>query len=171
MPEIQMPKLSDTMTEGTLVAWKKRRLPGLGRRSSRRDRDRQSDDGMGITEDGTLTEIYVPEGGKVNVVTGSRSSVKVRKRRKKRERKKKKKKRKKNQKPRKKKRRKEAEKRRATKGINAENRRERGEKAAPPTKAEKKAEPEKPSPKIEKVWVKVSPVARRVPAELGVDYF
>ena len=23
MPEIQMPKLSDTMTEGTLVAWKK----------------------------------------------------------------------------------------------------------------------------------------------------
>ena len=25
MPEIQMPKLSDTMTEGTLVAWKKKR--------------------------------------------------------------------------------------------------------------------------------------------------
>ena len=25
MPEIQMPKLSDTMTEGTLVAWKKKK--------------------------------------------------------------------------------------------------------------------------------------------------
>jgi pyruvate dehydrogenase E2 component (dihydrolipoamide acetyltransferase) len=24
MPEIQMPKLSDTMTEGTLVSWKKK---------------------------------------------------------------------------------------------------------------------------------------------------
>ncbi|MGZ4965869.1 MAG: biotin/lipoyl-containing protein [Chthoniobacterales bacterium] len=25
MPEIQMPKLSDTMTEGTLVTWKKKK--------------------------------------------------------------------------------------------------------------------------------------------------
>jgi pyruvate dehydrogenase E2 component (dihydrolipoamide acetyltransferase) len=25
MPEIQMPKLSDTMTEGTLVSWKKKK--------------------------------------------------------------------------------------------------------------------------------------------------
>jgi len=25
MPELQMPKLSDTMTEGTLVAWKKKK--------------------------------------------------------------------------------------------------------------------------------------------------
>jgi pyruvate dehydrogenase E2 component (dihydrolipoamide acetyltransferase) len=25
MPEIQMPKLSDTMTEGTLVVWKKKK--------------------------------------------------------------------------------------------------------------------------------------------------
>ena len=25
MPEIRMPKLSDTMTEGTLVAWKKKK--------------------------------------------------------------------------------------------------------------------------------------------------
>ena len=25
MPEIQMPKLSDTMTEGTLIAWKKKK--------------------------------------------------------------------------------------------------------------------------------------------------
>src|SRR6266403_2094666 len=28
MPEIQMPKLSDTMTEGTLVAWKKKKPEG-----------------------------------------------------------------------------------------------------------------------------------------------
>ena len=48
MPEIQMPKLSDTMTEGTLVSWKKKvGRPGDGRRSPGRDRDRQGDDGMG----------------------------------------------------------------------------------------------------------------------------
>ena len=48
MPEIQMPKLSDTMTEGTLVSWKKKVGDQVnGRRSPRRDRDRQGDDGMG----------------------------------------------------------------------------------------------------------------------------
>ena len=36
MPEIQMPKLSDTMTEGTLVAWKKKKNPKLRRRNPRR---------------------------------------------------------------------------------------------------------------------------------------
>src|SRR2546422_9603105 len=68
MPEIQMPKLSDTMTEGTLVAWKKKK----GDKVSAGDviAEIESDKATmewESPEEGTLTEIYVEEGGKVEV--------------------------------------------------------------------------------------------------------
>src|SRR3954452_14057486 len=68
MPEIQMPKLSDTMTEGTLVAWKKKK----GDKVSTGDviaeiaTDKATME-WESPEDGVLTEIYADEGGKVEV--------------------------------------------------------------------------------------------------------
>src|SRR5437763_14239097 len=74
MPEIQMPKLSDTMTEGTLVAWKEKK----GDKVSAGDIIAEIETDKATVEwespaDGTLTEIYVEEGGKVEV--GQRIAV------------------------------------------------------------------------------------------------
>jgi pyruvate dehydrogenase E2 component (dihydrolipoamide acetyltransferase) len=68
MPEIQMPKLSDTMTEGTLVAWKKNKgdQVSAGEVLAEIETDKATME-WESPEDGTLTEIYVKEGGKVNV--------------------------------------------------------------------------------------------------------
>jgi pyruvate dehydrogenase E2 component (dihydrolipoamide acetyltransferase) len=68
MPEIQMPKLSDTMTEGTLVAWKKKKGDKIsaGDVIAEIETDKATME-WESPEDGTLTEIYVEEGGKVNV--------------------------------------------------------------------------------------------------------
>src|ERR1043165_9659712 len=68
MPEIQMPKLSDTMTEGTLVAWKKKRGDEVsaGEVLAEIETDKATME-WESPEDGRLTEIYVEEGGKVNV--------------------------------------------------------------------------------------------------------
>jgi len=68
MPEIQMPKLSDTMTEGTLVAWKKKKgeQVSAGEVLAEIETDKATME-CESPEDGALTEIYVPEGGKVNV--------------------------------------------------------------------------------------------------------
>jgi pyruvate dehydrogenase E2 component (dihydrolipoamide acetyltransferase) len=68
MPEIQMPKLSDTMTEGTLVAWKKKKgdRVSAGEVLAEIETDKATME-WESPEDGTLTEIYVQEGGKVNV--------------------------------------------------------------------------------------------------------
>src|SRR5450631_772481 len=68
MPEIQMPKLSDTMTEGTLVSWKKKKgaKVSTGDVLAEMETDKASME-WESPEDGTLTEIYVEEGGKVNV--------------------------------------------------------------------------------------------------------
>jgi pyruvate dehydrogenase E2 component (dihydrolipoamide acetyltransferase) len=68
MPEIQMPKLSDTMTEGTLVAWKKKKGDKIsaGEVIAEIETDKATME-WESPEDGTLTEIYVQEGGKVNV--------------------------------------------------------------------------------------------------------
>jgi pyruvate dehydrogenase E2 component (dihydrolipoamide acetyltransferase) len=68
MPEIQMPKLSDTMTEGTLVAWKKKKSDQVsaGEVLAEIETDKATME-WESPEDGTLTEIYVQEGGKVNV--------------------------------------------------------------------------------------------------------
>ena len=68
MPEIQMPKLSDTMTEGTLVSWKKKKgdQVSTGEVLAEIETDKATME-WESPEDGTLTEIYVQEGGKVNV--------------------------------------------------------------------------------------------------------
>jgi pyruvate dehydrogenase E2 component (dihydrolipoamide acetyltransferase) len=68
MPEIQMPKLSDTMTEGTLVAWKKKKgdQVSAGEVLAEIETDKATME-WESPEDGMLTEIYVQEGGKVNV--------------------------------------------------------------------------------------------------------
>src|SRR5437899_8701902 len=68
MPELQMPKLSDTMTEGTLVAWKKKKgdQVSAGEVLAEIETDKATME-WESPEDGTLTEIYVEEGGKVNV--------------------------------------------------------------------------------------------------------
>src|SRR5213078_1417856 len=68
MPEIQMPKLSDTMTEGTLVAWKKKKgdQVSAGEVLAEIETDKATME-WESPDDGTLTEIYVQEGGKVNV--------------------------------------------------------------------------------------------------------
>src|SRR5215468_966507 len=68
MPEIQMPKLSDTMVEGTLVSWKKKKgdKVSTGEIIAEIETDKATME-WESPEDGTLTEIYVEEGGKVNV--------------------------------------------------------------------------------------------------------
>src|SRR5437588_4681872 len=68
MPELQMPKLSDTMTEGTLVSWKKKKgeKVAAGEVLAEIETDKATME-WESPEDGTLTEIYVDEGGKVEV--------------------------------------------------------------------------------------------------------
>jgi pyruvate dehydrogenase E2 component (dihydrolipoamide acetyltransferase) len=68
MPEITMPKLSDTMTEGTLVAWKKKKgdTVAAGEVLAEIETDKATME-WEASDDGVLTEIYVQEGGKVNV--------------------------------------------------------------------------------------------------------
>src|SRR5262245_30431753 len=68
MPEIQMPKLSDTMTEGTLVTWKKKKGDHVsaGQVLAEIETDKATME-WESPEDGTLTDIYIEEGGKVNV--------------------------------------------------------------------------------------------------------
>ena len=63
-----MPKLSDTMTEGTLISWKKKKGDKVtaGEVIAEIETDKATME-WESPEDGTLSEIYVPEGGKVNV--------------------------------------------------------------------------------------------------------
>ena len=63
-----MPKLSDTMTEGTLVSWKKKKgdKVSAGEVIAEIETDKATME-WESPEDGTLSEIYVEEGGKVNV--------------------------------------------------------------------------------------------------------
>lgn len=63
-----MPKLSDTMTEGTLVAWKKKKgdKVAMGEVIAEVETDKATME-MEAFEDGVITEIYVQEGGKVAV--------------------------------------------------------------------------------------------------------
>ncbi len=139
------------MTEGTLVAWKKKKgdQVSAGEVLAEIETDKATME-WESSEDGTLTEIYVQEGGKVNVgdriafIGGEDEEAP-------KEEEKEKEKEEKEEKP---------------------TTEEKKEKKAAPPKAEKKAEPEKPAPKIEKAEearVKASPVARRIAAELGVE--
>jgi len=178
MPEITMPKLSDTMTEGTLVSWKKKKgdKVSAGEVLAEIETDKATME-WESTEDGTLTEIYVEEGGKVNVgdkiaIIGSEVEEAPQKK----------------EEPEKK----EEKKPEAGKEKKAETKQEKKpqaetekpapaeeeeEETAPPKEEEKpakRAEPKKPAAKAkidegEEARVKASPVARRVAAEFGVD--
>jgi pyruvate dehydrogenase E2 component (dihydrolipoamide acetyltransferase) len=176
MPEIQMPKLSDTMTEGTLIAWKKKKGDQIsaGEVLAEIETDKATME-WESPEDGTLTEIYVEEGGKVNVgdkiaFIGGEGEEAPKEEEKEKE---------KEEKPKAKEEEKKEEKPKEEKPKKAEEPKEekpkpeeKEEKKEAPPKPEKKAEPEKPAPKVEKAEearVKASPVARRVAAELGVD--
>ena len=68
MAEITMPKLSDTMTEGTLVSWKKQKGDKVssGDVIAEIETDKATME-MEAFEDGVLAEIYVQEGTKVAV--------------------------------------------------------------------------------------------------------
>ena len=68
MPEITMPKLSDTMTEGTLLRWRKNKgdKVEVGDILAEVETDKATME-MEAFEEGVLTDIYVPEGGKVVV--------------------------------------------------------------------------------------------------------
>jgi len=174
MPEIQMPKLSDTMTEGTLVAWKKKKgdQVSAGEVLAEIETDKATME-WESPEDGTLTDIYVQEGGKVNVgdkiaFIGGEGEEAPKEEEKEKEKEEKK------EKPKAK-----EEENKEEKPTTADQPKEqkpkteeKAEQKAAPMKAEKKAEPEKPAPKVEKpeeARVKASPVARRIAAELGVD--
>ena len=174
MPEIQMPKLSDTMTEGTLVAWKKKKgdQVSAGEVLAEIETDKATME-WESPEDGTLAEIYVEEGGKVNVgdkiafISGEDEEAPAEA-----------KEEKKDEEPETKEEvKKEPEKKEEKpKEPKAE---EKDEKGAAAPKAEKKekpveagvapAQPTRPPPQPEEARVKASPVARRIAAELGVD--
>ena len=68
MPEITMPKLSDTMTEGTLLRWRKKKgdKVQVGDILAEVETDKATME-MEAFEEGTLADIYVAEGGKVVV--------------------------------------------------------------------------------------------------------
>ena len=174
MPEIKMPKLSDTMTEGTLVAWKKKKGDQVlaGQVLAEIETDKATME-WESPEDGTLTEIYLEEGGKVNVgdriaFIGGEGEEAPKAEEKEEKEKKPEAKEPEKEKP---KEPKEQEKREAPKA-------EEKKKTAPP-KAEKKeepvaagvspAQPTRLPPQPEEARVKASPVARRIAAELGVD--
>ena len=181
MPEIQMPKLSDTMTEGTLVAWKKKKgdTVSAGEVLAEIETDKATME-WESPEDGTLSEIYVEEGGKVNVgdriaFIGAEGEEAPEEKPEKKEEAEKKEEEKpeeakaKEKEPKKAEEKKEPEKKEEKPKEKGEKKEEK-EAAAP--KVEKKPEAEKPAPKIEKgeeARVKATPVARRIAAELGVD--
>ena len=155
MPEIQMPKLSDTMTEGTLVSWKKKKgdKVSAGEVIAEIETDKATME-WESPEDGTLTEIYVEEGGKVKVgdkigfIGGEGEEV-----------------------PKKEEAPKEEEKPKEPKAEEKKEKKPQAE-TEKPVPAEKKEKEAAPVAKIDnggEARIKASPVARRVAAELGVD--
>jgi pyruvate dehydrogenase E2 component (dihydrolipoamide acetyltransferase) len=176
MPEIQMPKLSDTMTEGTLVVWKKKKgdKVSAGEVLAEIETDKATME-WESPEDGTLTEIYVEEGGKVNV--GDRIAFiggegeeeeKEKPEEEKEEKPKAEEKEEEKAKPKREEAKTEPEKKEETPKEKAEKKEEKEE--AAPKEEKKPVEKRVPTiQKTEEARVKASPVARRVAAELGVD--
>jgi pyruvate dehydrogenase E2 component (dihydrolipoamide acetyltransferase) len=174
MPEIQMPKLSDTMTEGTLVAWKKKKgdKVSAGDVLAEIETDKATME-WESPEDGTLTEIYVQEGGKVNIgdkiaFIGEEGEEAPKE--------KEEPKGKEPKKPEAKKEQEKKEEKQAETETPASAEKKEKETAPSQEKKEKAPEPEKkaapPVAKIDKgeeARVKASPVARRIAAELGID--
>jgi pyruvate dehydrogenase E2 component (dihydrolipoamide acetyltransferase) len=185
MPEIQMPKLSDTMTEGTLVAWKKKKgdKVSAGDVIAEIETDKATME-WESPEDGTLTEIYVEEGGKVDVgqriaFIGEEGEAAPKEDKKAPE-----KKEKKEEPPEKEAKKPEKPKKEQAQTEKAASAKAEETETAPPQKdveagvspasesREKRAEPERPArPPLQEseARVKASPVARRIAAELGVD--
>ncbi len=162
------------MTEGTLVAWKKKKgdQVSAGEVLAEIETDKATME-WESPEDGTLSEIYVEEGGKVNV--GGRIAFiggegEEAPREKEKEEKEKEPEAKEEEKKKEKPKEEEVKKEEKPEEPKAE---EKEKKKAPPPKVEKKEpEAEKRIPAIEKpeeARVKASPVARRIAAELGVD--
>src|SRR5437870_5029028 len=182
MPEIQMPKLSDTMTEGTLVAWKKKKGDEVsaGEVLAEIETDKATME-WESPEDGTLTEIYVEEGGKVNVgdkigfIAGEGEEEAEKKEEEKESAEEKEEKESEETEAKEKEPKKELEKKEEK--PKAEKKEEK--KAAPPKEKPVEAgvspAPTQPTsasggpPQREEPRVKASPVARRIAAELGVD--
>jgi pyruvate dehydrogenase E2 component (dihydrolipoamide acetyltransferase) len=179
MPEIQMPKLSDTMTEGTLVSWKKKKgdKVSAGDVIAEIETDKATME-WESPEDGTLTEIYVEEGGKVNVgdkiafIGGEGEEAPKKEEKKEPAKKEEKAEETKDKKP-------QAE---TEKPAPAEKKEkdtappqekkkpvEAAVPAAPSQDKKKTAQPTVSPGGTEEARVKASPVARRVAAELGVD--
>ena len=168
MPEIQMPKLSDTMTEGTLVAWKKKKgdKVSTGEVIAEIETDKATME-WESPEDGTLTEIYVPEGGKVEVgekiaFIGTEGEAAPKEEKKKEPEPKAKEEKK---APEKKKEQEETEKPAPAEKKEAET-------APPQESKETKAPEKKPAARTESAGearVKASPIARRLAAEQGID--
>jgi pyruvate dehydrogenase E2 component (dihydrolipoamide acetyltransferase) len=171
MPEIQMPKLSDTMTEGTLVSWKKKKgdKVAAGDVIAEIETDKATME-WESPEDGTLTEIYVEEGGKVNVgdkiafIGGEGEAAPAEAKEEKKE-----------AKPEAK-----EEKKEQTETEKPASAKEKEVETAPPQESKKEtksaepkksppAKPEEKTPSTGESRVKASPLARRVAAELGVD--
>jgi len=171
MPEIQMPKLSDTMTEGTLVAWKKKKgdKVSAGEVLAEIETDKATME-WEAPEDGILTEIYLEEGDKVNVgdkiafIGGEgEEAPREEKAPAKKEEKKPEEAKAKEKKP-------EKELEKKEEKPKAERKEE--QKAAPkekPVEAAVSPAPTQPPPQREEARIKASPVARRIAAELGVD--
>jgi pyruvate dehydrogenase E2 component (dihydrolipoamide acetyltransferase) len=172
MPEIQMPKLSDTMTEGTLVAWKKKKgdKVSAGDVIAEIETDKATME-WESPEDGTLTEIYVEEGGKVEVgqriafIGGEGETAPKEEKKKKTEPKAKEEKKA------------PAKKEQAETEKPAPAEKKEPETAPPQESAETKAPQQKP-PKEEpaatperggEARIKASPIARRLAAEQGID--
>ena len=162
-----MPKLSDTMTEGTLVSWKKKKGDKVtaGEVIAEIETDKATME-WESPEDGTLTEIFVEEGGKVNVgdkiaFIGEEGEEAATGKEKKEE---------------------ADEEEAEEKKPQAETEKpapaeEKKKETAPPQETEKTAKREEPKKDErskqpssgDEARVKASPVARRVAAELGVD--
>src|SRR5437867_11836512 len=178
MPEIQMPKLSDTMIEGTSVAWKKKKGDeGSGGEVLAEIESDKATMEWESPEDGTLTEIYVEEGGKVNMGDkigfnageGEEEAEKKEEEKESDEEKEEKESEEagaKEKEPRKELEKKEekpkAEKKEEKKAAPKEKPVEAGVLPAP-------TQPKRLPPQREEARVKASPVARRIAAELGVD--
>ena len=174
MPEIQMPKLSDTMTEGTLVAWKKKKgdKVSAGDVIAEIETDKATME-WESPEDGTLTEIYVEEGGKVEVgqriaFIGEEGEAAPKEEKKAPE--------KKPEAPKKEEAKTSEEPKRATEKPAPAKAKER--ETTPPQEPMEERAPSRPKPSpaaareektAEEGRVKASPVARRIAAELGVD--
>jgi len=170
-----MPKLSDTMTEGTLVSWKKKKGDNVsaGEVLAEIETDKATME-WESPEDGTLTEIYVEEGGKVNVGDkiafiggeGEEAPKEQEKEKAQKEEEPKAEEEKKEEKaadkPKKEEKEPKADKEKEKKATSKEKPVEAAASPAP-------GQPTRPPPQPEEARVKASPVARRIAAELGVD--